>query len=139
MIFDSYVCQCLWILLTNCSEYNFCEIKVRCKRFSYFMMHTVSYSKNKWHVITYSTRLLNRGTITLKNIFLLLSKWLNAKHSKISSLPKEARQPLKQNLLLLAKNLKKISLDPSPLISPAIFGFLSVNASLKLHYKNTSN
>ena len=42
----------------------------------------------------------------------------------------------KVNLLLLTKNPRKINLDSLPLISHTFFGFLLINASLKLHYKN---
>ena len=44
----------------------------------------------------------------------------------------------KVNLLLLTKNPRKINLDSLPLISPMFFGFLLINAFLKLHYKNIS-
>ena len=63
---------------------------------------------------------------------------VNAKHSKISSLSKEARQPLKWISYFWPKILKKLNLDSSPLSSHTFFffGFLSINVSLKFHYKN---
>ena len=42
----------------------------------------------------------------------------------------------KANLLLLTKNPRKINLNSLPLISHTFFGFLLINTSLKLHYKN---
>ena len=56
---------------------------------------------------------------------------LNAKNSKILSLPKEARQPLKVDFPISdQQSLDFVTPDES-----CIFGFLLINASPKLHYK----
>ena len=55
---------------------------------------------------------------------------VNAKHSKISSLSKEARQPLKWISYFWPKILKKLNLDSSPLSSHTFLDFLLINASL---------